>query len=139
MKGLQLAINTAITAHAGQLDKGGTEYINHPIYLALQMNTIEEKIVALLHDVIEDSDLYPIQDVEPCFGKIIFDAVDCITKRNGEKYEDYLIRVKSNPIALKVKMADIDHNLQLDRIPVVTEKHLKMAEKYREALKFLES
>jgi len=139
MNRLQLAINIAIEAHKNQYDRGSMAYINHPIYLSLQMNTEEEKIVALLHDVIEDSDLFTLEELRCWFGNIIADAVDCITKRKsiGEKYDDYLARVKSNPLALKVKLADISHNLCLDRIPEPDEKYMKMQKKYVKALEYL--
>lgn len=141
MNRLQLAINIAIVAHEDQYDRGGTPYINHPIYLSLQMDTEEEKIVALLHDIIEDSNLFTLEELRLWFGNIIADAVDCITKRKNtkEKYEDYLIRVKSNQLALKVKLADISHNLCLDRIPEPDEKYMRMKDKYVKALKFLHS
>ena len=140
MNRLQLAINIAIEAHKDQYDRGGTPYINHPIYLSLQMDTEEEKIVALLHDVIEDSDLFTLEELRQWFGNIIADAVDCITKRKNtkEKYEDYLVRVKSNPLALKVKLADISHNLCLDRIPEPDKKYMKMKDKYTKALEYLQ-
>lgn len=141
MNKLQLAINVAIEAHYNQYDRGGMSYINHPIYLSLQMDTEEEKIVALLHDVIEDSKLFTLDDLREWFGDTIADAVECITKRKHikEKYEDYLVRVKSNSIALKVKLADIAHNLCLDRIPEPDEKYYKMRDKYGKALEFLNS
>jgi len=141
MNRLQLAINISIEAHNSQYDRGGTSYINHPIYLSLQMDTEEEKIVALLHDVIEDSNLFTLEELRDWFGNIITDAVDAITKRKNtkEKYEDYLVRVKSNPLALKVKLADISHNLCLDRIPEPDEKYMKMKDKYIKALEFLNS
>lgn len=141
MNRLQLAINVAIEAHRDQYDRGGTLYINHPMYLSLQMDTEEEKIVALLHDVIEDSDKFTLGELRYWFGDVIADAVDCITKRKNikEKYEDYLARVKLNSLALKVKLADISHNLCLDRIPEPDEKYMRMKNKYMEALKYLNS
>jgi len=139
MNKLQLAINISIDAHKVQKDRGNISYINHPIYLALNMNTEDEKIVALLHDVIEDSNKYTLNDIREYFGDKIADAIDCITKRKeiGESYNDYLLRVKSNSIALKVKLADIAHNLMIERIPFKDDKYLKMAKKYEKALIFL--
>ena len=139
MNKLQLAINISIDAHEGQKDRGNISYINHPIYLALQMDTEEEKIVALLHDVIEDSTKYTLNDIRKYFGDIIADAVNCITKRKdiGESYNDYLLRVKSNPIALKIKLSDIAHNLTVERIPFKDDKYLRMVKKYEKALIFL--
>jgi (p)ppGpp synthase/HD superfamily hydrolase len=136
----QQAINMAIYAHRGQYDKGNIPYVNHPIFIALGMSTEEEQIVALLHDVVEDSNKYTIDDIRNIFGDTIADAVDCITKRkdSDENYVEYLKRVRTNPIALKVKMADINHNLMGDRIPVKDKKYFEMSDKYKQALWYLQ-
>lgn len=83
-----------------QKDKGGKRYIYHPIYLSLKVNGYKEKIVALLHDVIEDSD-YTLEDLNVYFDKDVIEAVKVITKVKGEKYMEYLERVKNNNIAKK--------------------------------------
>jgi len=137
MDKLQSAINIAINAHDGQYDRGGVAYINHPVYVSTLMKTEDEIVVALLHDVIEDSDKYTINDLSEIFGKTISHSVDCITKRNGEKYEEYLVRVKSDDIARSVKLGDIHHNLKKDRIQEIDEKYLRMEKKYKKALEFL--
>jgi hypothetical protein len=119
---LALAITLANQAHAGQLDKAGKPYISHPLTVMSQMNTPESKIVAVLHDAIEDSDL----------------TIAAITKRDGEPYEDYILRVKSNAIARKVKIADVTHNMDISRIANPTEKDFQRLEKYKKVLSELQ-
>lgn len=126
--------------HKKQLDKAGVPYIehlrnvaNHPCIL-----TEELKSVAWLHDSVEDAH-YSINDIRQEFGDVIAEAVDAITKRAGENYQSYLERVKSNSIARVVKLADLAHNLDFRRLPQITEKDIKRAEKYKSAVKFLEA
>jgi (p)ppGpp synthase/HD superfamily hydrolase len=133
---LQLAINTAIKYHEGQNDLGGTPYINHPVYLALQFKDQDCQIVALLHDIVEDT-IMTINDVKRLFGNDIANSVDCITKRkNKETYKEYLMRVKSDKIALKVKIEDINHNLSNSR-NCPKDKLDYLNNKYSKALKYL--
>lgn len=96
----EIALNLAIKAHKGQKDKGGVDYIHHPITVAYFMDTDEEKAVAYLHDVVEDTKI-TFSDLEELFPDEIVDALKAITKVNGEKYEDYLKRVSKNRIAKK--------------------------------------
>lgn len=139
---LQKALNIAIKAHKGQVDKAGVDYINHPVYLALQMNTAQEKMVALLHDVLEDSDLYTYEDLCNIFGyeEEIADSVLVLTHKKSETYFDYIryIKVYGN-IPLKVKIADLKHNMDLSRLPNVTDKDLSRMKRYEKALKILTS
>lgn len=135
---LQQAIYVALDAHEGQVDRGGHPYVNHPFYLCTRFDNLGTKVTALLHDVIEDSDKYTLDDIEEMFGKVIRNAVDAISKRKGqETYQEYLERVKSNEIARLVKLADINHNLDKKRIPFVDEKYDRMAKKYEKALEYL--
>jgi (p)ppGpp synthase/HD superfamily hydrolase len=119
---LALAIAIANQAHAGQLDKAGKPYISHPLTVMAQMDTLESKIVAVLHDAIEDSDLAIEDLVKQGFPEFITDAIAAITKLDGEQYEDYIVRVKSNAIARKVKIADVTHNMDMSRIANPTAK-----------------
>lgn len=128
---LALAITLANQAHAGQLDKAGKPYISHPLTVMSQMNTPESKIVAVLHDAIEDSDLTIADLVRQGFPEFITEAIAAITKRDGEPYEDYILRVKSNAIARKVKIADVTHNMNISRIANPTEKDFQRLEKYK--------
>jgi len=134
---LDLAIAIANQAHAGQLDKAGKPYISHPLTVMAQMDTLESKIVAVLHDAIEDSDLTIEGLVKQGFPEFITDAIAAITKLDGEQYEDYIMRVKSNAIARKVKIADVTHNMDMSRIANPTAKDLQRLEKYKKVLQEL--
>ncbi len=120
-------------------DKGGKPYIEHLLFVANKMETEEEKIVALLHDIVEDIEGITLDTLRQMgYSEKIVKAVDAMTKRKGEDYEDYLKRVKQNPIARKVKLADIEHNMDLSRIENPTEKDYERIEKkYKKALKLL--
>lgn len=134
---LALAIAIANQAHAGQLDKAGKPYISHPLMVMAQMDTIEGKIVAVLHDAIEDSNLTIADLVRQGFPEFITEAIAAITKLKGEQYEDYILRVKSNAIARKVKIADVTHNMDISRIANPTEKDFQRLEKYKKVLQEL--
>jgi (p)ppGpp synthase/HD superfamily hydrolase len=135
---LALAIAIANQAHAGQLDKAGKPYILHPLTVMAQMDTLESKIVAVLHDAIEDSDLKIEDLVEQGFPEFITDAIASITKLEGEPYEVYILRVKSNAIARKVKIADVTHNMDISRIANPTERDFQRLEKYQKVLQELQ-
>lgn len=136
---LQKSLNLAIQAHSKQIDKGGSSYINHPIYLALQMDNDEEKSVALLHDVVEDT-YVTLQDIEDSISPNISYIVNILTHKENETYFEYISRIKNsaNPIAIKVKVADLKHNMDLSRINNPTEKDLSRIKRYEKALNILE-
>ena len=136
---LILAIDIATQAHTGQLDKAGKPYISHPLTVMAKMDTLESKIVAVLHDVIEDSDVTIADLVEQGFPSLITEAIAAITKLDGELYENYILRVKSNAIALQVKIADMKHNMDLSRIANPTEKDFQRLAKYQNVLQQLEA
>lgn len=112
---LEAAIAMAAFEHAGQVDKGGAPYIFHPLRVAMAMSTEEERIAAVLHDVVEDTEV-TLSEVEAEFGADVAAAVDALTKRDGEEYQAYLERVGANPIARRVKMADLTDNLDQTRL-----------------------
>ena len=97
--------------HAGQLDEDGTPFVNHPIAVAEKLAGEEEKTVAYLHDVIEDTDT-KLETVADLFGIRIADAVDAISRRGTEEYEEYIERLSKNPLACRVKLADLAHNIE---------------------------
>lgn len=134
---IQNALNMAIKAHKGQVDKAGVDYINHPVYLALHMNGVTEKATALLHDVLEDSDLFTFEDIEKTCGIDVADAVMCLTRQKNEKYFDYIKRVKTNFVATNVKIADLHHNMDITRIKNPTEKDYQRVSKYKKAYAYL--
>ena len=133
------AYKIAKKAHLGQVDKAGEDYIKHPEKVASFVKTDEEKAVAYLHDVIEDTEL-TLEDLgEYSFSKEVIEAVDIITKKRGEDYQSYLNSVKKNKLARAVKLADLRHNSDLTRLTKVTEKDIKRKEKYQKAIDFLNS
>lgn len=136
MSRLEQAIALAAEAHSGQLDKAGKPYILHPLRVMLAVPEYA-KVCAVLHDVVEDCPGYDLPMLERHgFHPILLSALDAITKRQGESYEDYLERVASNPIALEVKLADLRDNLDGSRGAPRSEKR---EAKYRAALAKLES
>ncbi len=132
------ALALCFEAHKEQLDKSGLPYVFHPFHLAEQMETEETVIVALLHDVIEDTD-YTVNDLmEMGFGKSVTDAISLMTHADGVNYMTYVAAIKENPIARTVKLADLRHNSDITRLDTVDEKALKRRNKYLEAIAFLE-
>ena len=133
------AYKIAKKAHLGQVDKAGEAYIKHPEKVASFVKTDEEKAVAYLHDIIEDTEL-TLEDLsEYGFSKEVIEAVNIITKKRGEDYQSYLNSVKKNKLARAVKLADLRHNSDLTRLAKVTEKDIKRKEKYQKAIDFLNS
>ena len=109
------AMNLAYTAHHGQFDKGGVPYIFHPIHLAESMDDEISTCVALLHDTVEDTAL-TLEQLAAEFPKEVVEAVDLLTHREGVDYFDYVRAIRQNPIAVKVKLADLSHNGDPKRI-----------------------
>ena len=127
---LETAIRIAVEAHAGQKDKNGQPYILHPLRVMARVMTEDQKIVAILHDVIEDTPWTPDQLKDRGFPPHILQALDCVTKRKGEAYEDFVTRSASNPIASRVKLADLEDNMDVRRLPQITPKDQERLAKY---------
>ncbi len=137
---LERAIEIAQEAHKGVKDKGGHDYINHPIRVMHAMSNDQEKIVAILHDVVEDSDWTFERLKEEGFEDSVIESLRCVTKYSEEEdYQEFIKRAATNKIATKVKMADIEDNLDLSRLGTLTEKDLTRIEKYKKALKYLKA
>ena len=133
----QQALVIAKDAHKGQVDKAGVDYIQPPLFVASLVEGELAKTVALLHDVVEDSD-WTLEDLRrKGLPEEVVQAVGILTKKRNEKYEEYILRVKQNPLARQVKLADLQHNSDLSRLTTVTEIDRKRAEKYRQAIAFL--
>ncbi len=131
------ALKLCFEAHRDQLDKSGMPYVFHPFHLAEQMDTEEKVVVALLHDVVEDTD-YTIEDLsEMGFGKEIIDAITLLTHVPDVEYMDYVRNIKKNPIAKAVKLADLAHNSDPTRLEVLDEYAVKRNEKYSKAIALL--
>ena len=124
----------ATKLHEGQLDRAGMPYITHPERVASRLETPEAQVVGWLHDTIEDTEL-TLPEIEARFGPMTAAAVDAISKREGEAWEDYLDRVLANPMARLVKISDLIDNSNLSRLPRVTMKDAKRQTKYNKALK----
>ena len=131
------ALKLCFEAHKEQKDKSGMPYVFHPFHLAEEMTTEETTIVALLHDLVEDTN-YTIEDLTQMgFDQAITDAIALMTHAEGVDYMDYVRKIKSNPIARKVKLADLRHNSDLSRLDAVDEKALQRREKYIKAIELL--
>lgn len=126
----------AYEAHKKQVDKSGVPYIYHPIHVAEQMDTENECIIALLHDVVEDTNV-TFKQLEEVFSKEIIDILKLLTREENIEYDEYIKRIKNNSIACKVKIADLTHNLDKTRLDFVTEVDVKRNEKYKKALQIL--
>jgi (p)ppGpp synthase/HD superfamily hydrolase len=127
------AILLAAQAHHGQRDKNGQPYILHPLRVMFRLDTESERIVGVLHDVIEDTK-YTAEDLRQMgYPEEILQALDGVTKREGEPYEDFVFRSKANPIARRVKLADLEDNMDLRRMTGVTPKDMERLARYRKA------
>ncbi len=134
MATLERAIQLATEAHQGQVDKAGHPYILHPLRVMFRVKTVEERIVAVLHDTIEDTSLTAEDLQREGFSSRVIEAIQCLTKNPGESYEQFIDRIKDNVLASRVKRADIRDNMDLSRLPSVSEKDLTRMKKYHTAL-----
>lgn len=133
------ALCLAYDAHRGQMDKCGVPYIFHPVHLAEQMEDEVSCCVALLHDVVEDTDV-TLADLEKRFPPAVTEAVKLLTHDDGTPYEAYVRAVAKNPVALRVKLADIAHNSDQSRMAgcdISPEKRLYFKNKYERAKRIL--
>ena len=131
------ALQLSFLAHKDQTDKSGMPYVFHPFHLAEQMPDEDTTIVALLHDVIEDTP-YTLDDLRAMgFNEQVLDALALMTHDKRIPYMDYVAKIKGNKIARTVKLADLKHNSDLSRLNTVDEKALQRIEKYRQAIALL--
>lgn len=137
---LERAIELATHYHRGQVDKAGQPYILHPMRVMMQMDTIEEMMVAVLHDILEDTkcDYKDLRDngfsdgADGPFISVVIEPLRALTRKYGEKYYNYMDRVKQNRVAIKVKLADLRDNMNMDRMVSedLTERDIKRLVKY---------
>lgn len=138
MSTLERAIKIATQAHQGQFDKAGRDYIGHPLRVMEMGKTEDEKIVGVLHDVIEDTDWTFEKLAEEGFSQEIISALRCVTKLSeNENYDDFIDRVKKNPLAVAVKINDLTDNMDIRRLPYLSDKDIKRLKKYLKAYKRL--
>lgn len=133
MADLNTAIELALAAHRQQVDKAGAPYILHPLRLMLRMETNEEMIVAVLHDVLEDSDTTRADLERLGFAEAILEALVALTHRDGQSYEEYIAAIKQVPLARRVKLADLEDNANILRLKDVTSASLEKLRKYHAA------
>lgn len=113
---LERAIQIATEAHKGQFDKSGKPYILHPLRVMLRMNTPEQMMAGVLHDVVEDTSWTLTQLREEGFPEEVVQAVDCLSRRESESYDQFVERLLPHPIARKVKLADLEDNMDIRRL-----------------------
>jgi (p)ppGpp synthase/HD superfamily hydrolase len=127
---VQKAIEIAVKHHFSQVDRSGDIYILHPFRVMTTMSTPEERIIAVLHDILEDT-IVTEDYLLSIFPKDIVDDIKCLTKGKSEAYDDFILRVKDNPRAKKIKLADISDNISFTRVvKLPEEQRAKMINKY---------
>jgi len=136
---LEKAISIAVNAHKGQVDKGGNPYILHPLSVMMNVHTIEEKIVAVLHDLIEDTDWTFDRLRSEGFPEDIISGIDGVTRRENESRKDFIKRASENPLSKSVKREDLKQNLDLTRIPCPTEEDFRRIKMYEKELIILKA
>ena len=133
------ALKICFNAHINQVDKTGLPYVFHPFHLAEQMNSEDEVCVALLHDTVEDTDITFEDLINEGFNDNIISALKLLTHNDDTPYMDYIYKIKTNPLARIVKLADLYHNSDLTRLDLTVDKIPPKYEIYLDAIKFLES
>ncbi len=133
---IKLAEALSEYAHFGQKDKAGAEYVLHPKAVAAKLDEEDDVIAALLHDTLEDTSVTEAT-IRNLFGDVVADAVVSVTRKEGEDYFDFIRRANRNPIGRRVKIADLEHNMDASRLPTITDHDRKRLEKYSRALSIL--
>jgi len=139
MANLQRALEIAVESHKNQKQKDGSPYAFHPIRLALSLETEEQKIVALLHDVVEDTDWTFDDLMGEGFSESVMEALRLLTHTDGSPYEGYIERLASNPLARAVKKADLADNMDFKRIQEPTESDFARLQRYHRAWRRLDA
>lgn len=134
---LDKAALICVTKHTGQRDKMGRAYFQHPMRVAMRCRTDEEKMAALLHDTIEDTDVTPEYLLAEGFPQSVVDGILSVTKCDGENYEDFVTRAKQNPLGRVVKLYDLEDNLDILRLTALDADMTARYNKYLAARRFL--
>lgn len=137
MADIEDAIALAVQAHRGQKDRAGAPYILHPLRMMFRVETDAEKIVAVLHDVVEDTDLTLDALRAEGFPEDVVAAVDHLTRRESESYEEFVRRAAAHPVARRVKIADLEDNMDVRRTGTVTQKDVDRLTRYHRAWRSL--
>lgn len=133
----QIALELAVKKHKNQTDKAGNPYILHPLHVMENVKSKEGKIVAILHDIIEDTDVTEDYLLKTGLSKHIVDAVVALTRSGDKDYQEYIKDLSTNSLAKEVKIADLEHNMDLKRLPTLNEKDLERNRKYQIAYHYL--
>ncbi|MDL2214956.1 GTP pyrophosphokinase [Dysgonomonas sp. OttesenSCG-928-M03] len=136
---LEKALLIAINAHLGQKDKSGSPYILHPLRVMNAVDPTDAKIVAILHDVVENTDITFDDLINEGIPKHLVITLRLLTRSENMSYEDYIARIAENPLAVKVKLADMKDNMDLTRIKEINEEDIERFKKYVDNYKFLKS
>lgn len=136
---LERAIKLAQKYHEDQFDKGGQPYIDHPLRVMNGVESIDEKVVAVLHDVLEDCDVSKEKLIEEGIPYYLVEKLEILCKGKNENYFDYIERIKADSLAIKVKLSDLKDNMNLERLKEITEKDINRLEKYKKAKEILEA
>ncbi len=134
---LNRAVELAIRAHDGQHDRYGAPYVLHPLRVMHRVGNERERIIAVLHDTVEDTSLTLNDLRESGFSGKVIAGVDALTRRTGETYHDYIIRLMSNPEAVRVKLADLEDNMDLRRYPAIEDEDVARLRRYHRYWRFL--
>jgi (p)ppGpp synthase/HD superfamily hydrolase len=137
MATVERAVQIAAEAHQGQRDKAGAPYLLHPLRMMMRMESEAAMMAAVLHDVVEDSAWMLDQLRAEGFSEEVLQAVECLTHRLGESYDEFLARVQTDAIARQVKLADLEDNMNIRRMAEITPKDLARLEKYHRAWRTL--
>lgn len=132
-KAMQIAENV----HSHQVDKGGNPYIGHPVRVERMCSKQEDRLVAILHDTVEDGDIASEYLIMVGFPKDVVDAVISVSRKRGEDYFDFILRCKANPIGRRVKICDLKDNMDITRLNDLTEEDIERLKKYHKAYKIL--
>lgn len=140
MSTLERAIAIAAEAHAGQVDKADEPYILHPLRVMMALETTEDRIVGVLHDVVEDNATWPLSALRAeRFPETVIQAIDAVTRREDEDYETFVRRSARNEIGRRVKLADLADNMDLMRIKTPGPNDHERMERYRKARRILQA
>ena len=137
MSNLEKAIATAVEAHMGQGDKGGSPYILHPLRLLAKFRDPTLQLIAILHDVVEDSPVTLQNLLDEGFSQTVVDAVDALTRRPEEPYEHLIARAAENDLAKQIKLADLEDHMDLCRYQYLDEEGMLRSQRYHRAYRIL--
>ena len=137
-KQLEVAIEIACKFHKAQKDRGDLAYILHPLHVMESVDTVAYKIVAVLHDIIEDTEVDEEYLLNRGISKHLVEVISLLTRCEGETYDEYIEHIASNKIAIEVKLEDLKHNMDLTRLNrEITDKDLERNKKYMKAYFYL--